>query len=137
MKYLIYLSFLITTLSFAKKPAPVEPKAVEIKKIEEKKEFNEKEFKEQMQLWSDKIKSLNAGEVPQGIFEVAEKVLLQNPDMLLVLAEDLAVVVTEKPKLVEAIRKQWLPLSLKPIFVGSSGETLYEMSVRLSKDGSG
>lgn len=124
--------FFISIFANAASPAP---KGAE--KVEEKAAFDEKEFKKQMQAWNDKIKSLNEGKVPDGIFAVAEKIISINPDMLLVLAEDLAVIISEKPKLVEGIRKQWLPVSLKPVFVGSSGETLYELAVRLAKDGNG
>ncbi|MEZ4813772.1 MAG: hypothetical protein R3A80_01005 [Bdellovibrionota bacterium] len=137
---LLFIGFLSAGTATKKetKASSSAPK-VEVKapKAEEK-TFNEEEFKGLMRDWNDKVlKVLENGKVPQGIFELAEKIIKVNPDMISVLAEDLSESLKQTPSLIAGIRKQWLPHSTKPLFVGSSGETLFEMAERLAKDGNG
>lgn len=100
-------------------------------------EFNEEKFQELMKLWNEKIKSLEEAKVPKDIFQVAEKIIAMNPDQFLNLAEDLSRFTAKGSKLLAPLKKQWLPFSLRPVFVGSAGETLFETAERLANDGNG
>ncbi len=100
-------------------------------------EFNEKEFQKLMRSWNEKIKSLEEGKVPSGIFQIAEKIIVMNPDQFLNLAEDLSRFTAKGSKLLVPLKKQWLPLSLNPVFLGSANETLFETAERLANDGNG
>jgi len=100
-------------------------------------EFNEKEFQKLMKAWNEKIKSLEEGKVPSGVFQIAEKIIAMNPDQFLNLAEDLSRFTAKGSKLLVPLKKQWLPLSLNPVFLGSANETLFETAERLANDGNG
>ncbi len=101
--------------------------------------LNEDQFGELMKTWDRRIEGLKNKKEPNDIFLVAEKVIDANPDFMLVLAEDLAIVLKEVPLSGKLIRQQWedLPKATQKKLISSGGENLWEMANRLNTKGNG